>query len=263
MDTLFGILAAFHSAVCLELVCHLIFFSLLLTKMENQLKSLENQFQPHLENQLESLQKPHESLMQQFSEANTRIEAVGKVIESMQTQQDAEARAGASNPWESESEDAPLPKATKPPDSTITNMENIKRAFFSKEYDTFRELVKQHPFRYYKANYKYSSDNTGRPEYVARNLLRGFVNNLDEYRKYLMVGFRCIRVQSDPENVYKYPSYWIVNSNDTLDKLLGTLYDDFDFIAITDADAVQRMLKKLEKNEDETDTALIGEAYLH
>lgn len=162
---------------------------------------------------------------------------------------------------EDEEEDD-VPKEIKPVYSTITNMEDIKRAFFSKEYDTFHQLVRQHPFKYYKANYKFSSDNTGRPGYVAKNLLRGFVQGLDDYRKYLMVCFRCILVNKDTTE-YRYPSYWIVNSNDDIKNILGSFYDDYEFINVDEEDAISKLLKKMEKNEDETDEFLIGETYLH
>ena len=155
-----------------------------------------------------------------------------------------------------------LPKEVKPVYSTITNMEDIKRAFFSKEYDTFHQLVKQHPFKYYKATYKFSSDNIGRPGYIAKNLLRGFVQGLDDYRKYLMVCFRCILVNKDTTE-YSYPSYWIVNSNDDIKNILGSFYDDYDFTSLDDEETVNKVLKKMEKNEDENDEALIGETYLH
>jgi hypothetical protein len=161
-----------------------------------------------------------------------------------------------------EEEDDEVPKEVKPIYSTITNMEDIKRAFFSKEYDAASQLIKQHPFKFYKANYKYSSDNIGRPGYVAKNLLRGFVQGLDDYRKYLMVCFRCIIVNKDT-NEYRYPSYWIVNTNDELKTVLGSLHDDYDFIAVEGDEAISKMLKRMEKNEDETDDALIGEVYLH
>jgi hypothetical protein len=155
-----------------------------------------------------------------------------------------------------------VPKEVKPIFSTITNMEDIKRAFFSKEYDTSYDLIKQQQFKFYKVNYKFSSDNTGRPSYVAKNLLRGFVQGLDDYRKYFMICFRCILVNKDI-NEYRYPSYWIVNTNDDLKTILGSLYDNYDFIAIEGEEAISKMLKKMEKNEDENDEALIGEVYLH
>ena len=159
-----------------------------------------------------------------------------------------------------EEEDDDVCKEVKPVYSTITNMEDIKRAFFNKEYDRFHELIKVRPFKFYKVNYRYSSDYNDRPEYVAKNLLRGFVQNLDDYRKYLMVCFRCIHINPSE---YRYPSYWIVNSNDTIKTILGSLYDDYDFIEVSGTEDVNKLLKKMEKNENEMDTAMVGEVYLH
>lgn len=157
-----------------------------------------------------------------------------------------------------------LPKEVKPNYSTITNMEDIKRAFFCKDYETFQQLVRQQPFKYYKANYKYAEDNIGRQAFVAKNLLRGFVQNLDDYRKYLMVCFRCISyIDIDNVTHYRYISYWIVNSNYELNTILGSLYDDFDFISLEEPEKIVRMLQRMEKNEDENDNALVGEVYLH
>jgi hypothetical protein len=168
-------------------------------------------------------------------------------------------------PKEEDDEDD-VPKEVKPVFSTITNMEDIKRAFFSKEYAVACDLIKQQPFKFYKADYKFSSDNNGRPGYVAKNLLRGFVQGLDDYRKYLMVCFRCILINKDI-NEYRYPSYWIVNSNDDLKTILGSLYDDYYFYEINqDFDL---FLEAMKKNEDVIpdlfidDDTLIGEVYLH
>ena len=41
----------------------------------------------------------------------------------------------------------------KPKFNTITNMEDIKRAFCNKEYDVFESLVQAHPFKYYRVQY--------------------------------------------------------------------------------------------------------------
>lgn len=161
---------------------------------------------------------------------------------------------------EDEDEDA-LTKEVKPVYSTITNMEDIKRAFFSKEYETAYELIKQHQFKFYKANYRYSSDNLGRPNYVAKNLLRGFVQGLDDYRKYLMVCFRCIIINKET-NEYKYPSYWVINTNDDLKTMLGSLYDDYYFIEVTGEEDIKKLLKRMEK-EDENNDVVVGEVYLH
>lgn len=178
-----------------------------------------------------------------------------------QKKQSKETYHKESKPNDEDEEDN-VPKEVKSVYSTIANMEDIKRAFFSKEYETASNLIKQQPFTFYKVNYKYANDNAGRPAYVAKNLLRGFVQSLDDYRKYFMICFRCILVDKET-NEYRYPSYWIANTNDDLKTVLGSLYDDYDFIAIEEEDAVNKMLKKMEKNEDENDEALIGEVYLH
>lgn len=124
-------------------------------------------------------------------------------------------------PKDDEEEIASQIEDKKPVFSTITNMEDIKRAFFSKDYDLFHQLIKDVPFKFYKANYKYADDNTGRPSFVAKNLLRGFVQSLDDYRRYFLTCFRCISIE---EKRYNYPSYWIVNSNDDLKTIIGSIY---------------------------------------
>lgn len=150
-------------------------------------------------------------------------------------------------------------KEIKPTFSTITNMEDIKRAFFNKEYEQALQLITAHPFKFYEARYKYSDDNTGKPDYAARNLLRGFIQGLDDYRKYLMVCFRCILIDNETKT-YDYPSYWIVNSNDDIKQILGSIYDDYDFVSTSD---IPSLLKKMEKNENDNNETIIGETYLH
>lgn len=143
--------------------------------------------------------------------------------------------------------------------SIIINLEDIKRAFFNKEYDTFETLIKQHPLRYYRASYNYASDKDGAPEFVAKNLVKGFVRNLDDFRKYFITGFRCFSdVDESGMKKYSYPSMWIVNSNDKLEDIIGSLYEDFTFSEENDIDLFLRDFRKL----DDVDN-LLDEAYLH
>ncbi len=168
----------------------------------------------------------------------------------------AEIKKPDPKPNDEEDDDNALTKEVKPVFQTITNMEDIKRAFFSKEYEQAATLISSHPFQFYKADYKYSDDNTGKPDYAARNLLRGFVQGLDDYRKYLLVCFRCVLV--DPEaKKYDYPSYWIVNTPEDLKTLLGDLYDDYVFTQVI---TKEPFLKEMEKKEHEN---IVGEVYLH
>ncbi len=143
----------------------------------------------------------------------------------------------------------------------ITNMEDIKRAFFgceNNDYTQFNELVKAHEFKLYKVNYKYSSDKDGAPTFSAKNLVGGFIRNFDDLRKYFMICFRCIKNDTTPVT-YSYPSYWIVNSPEPLQNIIGSLYDDFEFVECNDKEEFYNLMYKL-NSEDES---LITEGYVH
>jgi hypothetical protein len=137
--------------------------------------------------------------------------------------------------------------------NTITNMEDIKRAFFSKNYELFNELVQQFNFKYYRADYKYSSEKNGSPEFIAKNLVKGFVRNLEDYRSYFMICFRCYK----KDNNYLYPSLWIVNSNDNIKDIIESNYDDYIYKEETD---IVSFLHDIQKVDDEN---CIEEGYLH
>lgn len=144
----------------------------------------------------------------------------------------------------------------KPKFDCITNMEDIKRAFFNKDYDIAKTMILAQPFKFYEVNYKYNSDKDGAPDFVARNLLKGFVRNFDDYRKYFMICFRCHKVGSN----YEYKSKWIVNTNEQVSIVIGTLYDDFEFTDISSE--IEDFVKSMEKLDENTE-GLIGEAYVH
>ena len=143
---------------------------------------------------------------------------------------------------------------------TICNMEDAKRAFFSKEYDAFVNIIQGSPLKFYKATYKWSDDNDGKPEFIARNLLRGFVQGLEPYKKYFMICFRCVLIDAHTKR-YAYPSYWIVNTDANMNDILGSSYDDYKFMSVEEND-VKNMLDDMKKSEDE-DENVIGETYLH
>lgn len=141
--------------------------------------------------------------------------------------------------------------------NTIANMEDIKRAFFNKEYDEFNTLIKAHNFSYYTANYKYSSDNDNKPDYIAKNLVGGFVRNIEDFSKYFLTCFRCYKNGSN----FDYPSLWIVNIDPekTISDVIGTIYDDFVFTKVDDP---TQFLLDLEKKQD-LDENLLIEKYVH
>ena len=132
--------------------------------------------------------------------------------------------------------------------STIMNMEKLKRALFNGEFDVFSQSVQGSNLKLYDVKYKYDSENDGKQSYMAGNLLRGFVRNFDEYRKYFLIAFRCIIV--DPDKLkYEYPSVWIVNSLDPINEIIGSFTDDFEFVEVnkTDQTEVKNYLQKFQK----------------
>jgi hypothetical protein len=151
---------------------------------------------------------------------------------------------------------------TKKSYTIIHNMEDIKRAFFNKEYELFEELVKQHEFIYYRVSYKYSSDNDSKPDFIARNLLKGFGRALDDYRKYLLVCFRCNEYEPIK---YDYNSLWIINTKDDLKTVIGSFHDDFDFQLQTfdDENSMNKFLEEFRKKDLEVELNIIGETYIH
>ena len=149
---------------------------------------------------------------------------------------------------------------------TIINMEELKRAFFNLDYMVFEEQIKSNPLKFYKVSYKFDSDKDGAADFSAKNLLKGFVRNFDDYRKYFMICFRCWKNQHELK--YKYDSLWIVNTNEPIPNVIGSLAEDFDFAETTDIDDFISQIKKLLEPESEepvwiNEYTCIGESYVH
>jgi hypothetical protein len=149
---------------------------------------------------------------------------------------------------------------------TLANMEEIKRAFFSSDYLFFKEELNKYPFKFYKADYKYNSDKDGAPDFSAKNLVKGFVRNFDDYRKYFMICFRCWK--NNEKNEYKYESYWIVNTLENISNIIGTMSDDFIFEENKNIDEFLISFNKLlsyDITEEPVNNGFIciSEAYVH
>jgi hypothetical protein len=143
----------------------------------------------------------------------------------------------------------------------ICNMEDIKRAFFNGEYPTFCTLIKANKFKYINSKYKYSSDYDSKPDYVARNLVKGFVRNFDDYRKYFLISIRCTQISTIPTK-YEYELKWIVNTNDPICDIIGSLYDDFTYKDVLKTEIDQFLIDFEKKLTDDSPT-LIAESYIH
>jgi hypothetical protein len=153
-------------------------------------------------------------------------------------------------------------KEVQPKFSTITNMEDIKRAFFSADYELFKNLLLEHQFKMYTGEYLYASDKDGAPDYSARNLVKGMIRSFDDYRKYFMICFRCFQNQDDLSKMtYTYPSLWIVNSTDSINSIIGSVVEDYKLTEVL-SENILDFLKLLEKLNEET-PGLIAESYVH
>jgi hypothetical protein len=153
-------------------------------------------------------------------------------------------------------------KEVQPKFSTITNMEDIKRAFFSADYELFKNLLLEHQFKMYTGEYLYASDKDGAPDYSARNLVKGMIRSFDDYRKYFMICFRCFQNQDDLSKMtYTYPSLWIVNSTDSINIIIGSVAEDYKLTEVS-SENILDFLKLLEKLNEET-PGLIAESYVH
>lgn len=167
----------------------------------------------------------------------------------------AQVQESKPKPKQTDSDDEENFEPPAPKYSTIANMEDLKRAFFSGEYAQFEELVKSTPYKFYTGVYKYSSDKDGAPDYSARNLVKGFVRSFDDYRKYFMICFRCMQVTNEP-TTYSYPSLWIVNTLDSV----GSVLDDFDLVPLeAPTESFFQSMRKM----DQDVPGFIGEGYVH
>ena len=196
--------------------------------------------------------------MQEFKKSQPRVEKP-KPQPKVEQPKAAEPKP----PKDDDDEDVVETKKTY---KTFRNMEDLKRAFCNNEYDRFKELClvqdEGQPYMFYEATYKNSADMDGKPDYVAKNLVTGFVRNLENARPYFFNCFRGYSNDSTNDSSYTYRSLWIVNTDALLAEVTDGCSDDFTFVQIdrNDAEAVQKFLTEFGRS---TEPNLIKEAYLH
>ena len=208
-----------------------------------------------------------------LEEENTRLKEVSKANkppqrpiekqEKQEKQENQEKQEKPDNKNNEEDDNETFEEPIKKFD-TITNMEEMKRAFFGGYYGVFEEQLKAHQFKLYNVSYKYNSDKDNAPEFSAKNLLKGFVRNFDDYRKYFMICFRCWKLEN--ENKYKYESFWIVNTHEPINNIIGSMWEDFEFNETIDIDIFNSSIKKLPETDEPVFTngyTCIGESYVH
>ena len=139
----------------------------------------------------------------------------------------------------------------------ITDLEELKRSFFSPDNEDFRpfeSIIIENTFNFYKVNYKYGNDMFKKPEYMALNLNNGFIQRFEDYKKYVFVCFRCYK---DNDNYY-YISYWLFNSSESIENVFVNDIEDFKFEKIN----IEEFIKNFKKNNENNDN-IVNEKYLH
>lgn len=149
----------------------------------------------------------------------------------------------------------------------ITNLEPIKMSFFGGEFDEFVNQVKQHELLFYRVLYKYNSDKDGVPDFNAKNLVKGLVKPFEDQKKFFMNCFRCYKTPGTSETpTYEYKAWFIVNTKDSLNEVVGHIIDDFDLLVVdqSNLDKFFEEMKKttLDENGDFTNSC-ISEIYVH
>jgi hypothetical protein len=213
-----------------------------------------------------------------LNEENTRLKDVAKANKPIQEKQEKQQKQEKPQKQQNlpkdredveddEGDEENYEEPIKKFDTITTNMEEIKKLFFSSSgYDEFNQIVMTIPFKFYKVQYKYNSDKDGVPDFSAKNLLKGFVRNFDDYRKYFMICFRCLKLKDKQE--FKYESYWIVNTNEPINNVIGSFYDDFEFEPVENInDFLSNIKKLLDVNNEEPvfigNYECIGESFVH
>lgn len=148
---------------------------------------------------------------------------------------------------------------------TFNNMEELKRSFCNGEKDNFLKLCREQKYLFFEGNYKHAGDMNGKADYVAKNLVTGFVRNLEDRRNYFFNCYRCYantnaNTNSDADaNTYSYTSLWIVNTDSDLTEVTEGCVDDFVLTKVEPGD-LDRFLEQFQKSEESN---LLKETYLH
>jgi hypothetical protein len=146
----------------------------------------------------------------------------------------------------------------KPKYEMLTSLETIKRSFFNptnEEYISmpFSKQIMEHPFVYYRGNYKYSDDMNNKAEYIARNFNKSFVKRMEEYGKYVFAMFTCSKMEIGNNVQYKYESYMLLNSTGAFEEFIVKDNDDILFEKID----MQRFLSHFKQNDGMFDTLFV------
>jgi hypothetical protein len=130
-------------------------------------------------------------------------------------------------------DDEPVQEEKKLAFEKIGNLEDAKRAFCNKEYENCLSLLRQKPFKFMTAEYKFADEFDGKPNFIIVNRNRGFSQALDKFRPYFFIAFRC---EKNAEGQTQFKSFWIINTpiNTPVD-LQTVIPDDYENFTFTES----------------------------
>ena len=141
---------------------------------------------------------------------------------------------------------------------TSGSLEPCKSKFFSGDIISFMDELRTGRFRIYFTQYKYIHDYQNCPNFILDNLNRGFVQQLDDKRKYLFAGFKCVK-NNDTYHIF---GIWICNCMVPMENVVSDKYDDFEWeeLDVNIPAHVEKLLRTLSR---EPSTNVISLKYLH
>lgn len=141
---------------------------------------------------------------------------------------------------------------------TVGSLELCKKNFFDGNTIAFMEELRSNHFKIYFAEYKYVHDYEHKPSFIVDNLLRGFVQQLENKRKYLFVCFKCLQKNGS----YIIQAIWICNCPIPMEEIVSDKYDDFEWEEL-DVNIYSHAQKIWHIMHKEPSNNLVSIQYLH
>jgi len=137
------------------------------------------------------------------------------------------------------------------------SLEPCKSKFFSNDASFLNDIIDNN-FQVYYGEYVDIADYDGKPEFIVKNLVKGFVQQLDNERKNLFTAFKCTKDEN-----YQISSLWICNCVSPLVEIVPSMNENFalEKLNINDADDVTKILSIFNKNDN--DPKLVTIQFLH
>jgi hypothetical protein len=128
-------------------------------------------------------------------------------------------------------------------DNTMDH-KKLESKYFSTD---FKKDFDKEGFSIYKSVYKFNDDFKGRPSFVNRNAVNGFIQTLDDARKYSFGSLMLV----NEKDVTIMIGYWIIRGQEPLKEVFGDFLADNDWSKLSIDDS------------EELNQAFYGDSVMH